>query len=139
MSIEESNVAILRDLYAQWNSTKGGSVDRWLEYMAEEVDWRSLADGAAGMEFTRAASTREQVGGYMRGLLADWQMDYYAVDEFVAQGDRVVMLGRCAWVHRATGKRAEMPKADAIRLKDGKIVAFMEYFDTAGAFAATLA
>ena len=28
----------------------------------------------------------------------------YEVDHFVAQGDRVVMLGRCAWRFKKTGK-----------------------------------
>jgi ketosteroid isomerase-like protein len=60
------------------------------------------------------------------------------VDHFVAQGDRVVMLGRCAWKHRATGKFVDTPKADAITLADGKIVGFMEYYDTAQALAATV-
>ena len=59
----------------------------------------------------------------------------YTADEFVAQGDRVVMLGSCEWKHRGTGKTVKTPKADVIRMRDGKIVDFMEFYDTAAAIA----
>jgi ketosteroid isomerase-like protein len=139
MSIEDTNVAIVRRAYELWSETKAGSVDHWMSLMADYVDWRSMADGAPGLEFTCGASTREQVRGYLEGLTRDWEMLRYVVDEFVAQGDRVVMLGRCAWKHRATGKFVDMPKADVLRLRDGRIVGFMEYYDTAKAMAATVA
>ena len=38
MTSEETNVAILRKAFEQWNETKGGSIDHWLDIMAEEVD-----------------------------------------------------------------------------------------------------
>lgn len=80
----------------------------------------------------------EEVGGYLKDLVRDWQMIYYEVDEFVAQGERVVMLGNCSWRHRATGKTIESPKADIIRLRHGKIIDFIEFFDTAKVVAATV-
>jgi ketosteroid isomerase-like protein len=138
MSLEDDNVAIVRKAYELWGSTRAGSVDHWMALMADEVDWRSLADGGPGMEFTRRASTREQVRGYLEGLVNDWEMLRYDVDEFIAQRDRVVMLGHCAWKHRVTGKFVDMPKCDVLRLRDGKIVGFMEYYDTAKAIGATL-
>src|SRR5688500_5672743 len=104
MSIEDTNVAIVREAYDQWSRTKAGSVEHWMGLMADEVDWRSLADASPGMEFTRTAASRDAVRGYFEGLVKDWEMLSYDVDEYVAQGDRVVMLGRCAWKHRATGK-----------------------------------
>jgi hypothetical protein len=35
--------------------------------------------------------------------------------------------------HRQTGKTAESPKEDVFRLRGGKVVDFMEYYDTAKA------
>jgi ketosteroid isomerase-like protein len=63
-------------------------------------------------------------------------MIYYKVDEFIADGDAVVARGSCAWTNKRTGKRAETPKVDFWRFKDGKAVEFYEYFDTAAAAAA---
>src|SRR5688572_17224518 len=116
MSQEAENVALLRDAYALWNSSRAGleGVERWMSLMADRVAWRSLAGGATGMEFTRQASTRSAVRGYFDMLVAEWAMQRYDADEFVAQGDRVVMIGRCVWKHRKTGKVVDSPKCDVL-------------------------
>jgi ketosteroid isomerase-like protein len=88
------------------------------------------------MEFTRACRSKEEVQTYFQELGKDWELLSYNADEFIAQGDRVVMLGSCEWKHRATGKIAKSPKADVHRLRDGKVVDFMEFYDTAVALAA---
>ena len=68
---------------------------------------------------------------YFDGLLTDWTMVHYTIDEYIAQGDTVVARGSTAWVNKQTGKRAETPKVDFWRFRDGKAVEFYEYFDTA--------
>jgi ketosteroid isomerase-like protein len=55
----------------------------------------------------------------------------YVADHFVAQGDRVVMLGRCGWRFKKTGKVVSTPKADSWRFANGKAIEYFEYFDTA--------
>ena len=137
MSTEDDNVAILRKAYAEWGQSKGLSSDHWLGLLADDVEWRSLAQGSSGMEFTSPANRREQVRGYLEGLARDWRMLGYEVDEMVAQGDRVVVLCRCAWVHKVTGKHVALEKVDVLRLRDGRITHFMEYYDTAKAMQAT--
>lgn len=137
MTPEEQNVALLRPLYESWNATKGASFGEFLAILDDCVDWRSLADGGVGMDFTRSCSTREDVARYFEGLGRDWEMVYYTIIDYVAQGDRVVALGRCAYRHRSTGKVVETDKADVIRIRDGRIVSFFEFYDTAGVDAAT--
>ena len=58
-------------------------------------------------------------------------MEHFTVDEFIAQGDRVVALGSTGWRDRKTGKSFDTPKVDIWRLKDGRAVEFMEFYDTA--------
>jgi ketosteroid isomerase-like protein len=41
--------------------------------------------------------------------------------------------------HELTGKTAQSPEADIFRFRDGKIVEFVEFFDTAAAVAASQA
>ena len=92
--VEEQNVAILTEAYRTWHETKGASVEDWMELMAEEVRFHSLAEGAPGMEWTGTCCSKDDVRGYFEGLVADWEMIHYTVEEFIAQDDRVVMLGR---------------------------------------------
>jgi uncharacterized protein len=136
MGNEAANVELLRAAYADWGNSKGQSVDHWMGLLSDEIRFGSLAQGAPLMTFTAPRSTREQVRGYVQGLLNDWEMLRYTVDEFVAQGDAVVMRGSCAWRHKRTGKAVDTPKLDFWRFKDGKAVEFFEYFDTARAMAA---
>lgn len=131
----KQNVAILSDAYQRWHDTKGGSIDHWMSLMEDEIQFMSLAQGAVGAEFTAAATSRSQVGGYFAGLTTQWEMIHFTVDEFIAENDRVVMLGSTAWTNKSTGKTVETPKADVLRMKNGKIVEFAEFYDTAGMIA----
>ncbi len=134
--IEDENVKILREAYQLWNESKAASVANWMSMVADDVQWRSLADGAAGMEFSKACCSKDEVAMYFEKLGREWEMIHYTVDKFIAQGDRVVMVGSCGFKHRRTGKMVETPKADIIRMKDSKIVEFFEFYDTEKAIAA---
>jgi ketosteroid isomerase-like protein len=133
---EQQNVEILRRGYALWNDTKANSVAHWLDLIADDVQWRSLADGATGMEFTGACDGKPDVQRYFADLGGQWAMNYYTVEEFIAQGDRVVMVGRCGWRNKKTGATVDTPKVDIIRMRDSRIVGFFELYDTAKALAA---
>jgi ketosteroid isomerase-like protein len=131
----DSNIAALKEAYRQWNDTKGKSVDHWLTLMADDVRFRSLAEGAKSMEFTRRSACKDDVKRYFDGLTQDWEMKEYRIDEYIAQGDRVVALGSCSFKHKRTGKILDTPKADFHKFRDGKICEFFEFYDTAQAIA----
>ena len=134
---EEENTRILTEAYRLWDEKSPEAVANWMSLMAEEVDFRSAAENTPGMRFARTCSTRDEVLVYLTQLGEDWELIYYKADEFIAQGDRVVMVGSCSWKHRETGKTVVTPKVDVVRMKEGKIVGFLEVFDTATASAAT--
>ena len=133
MSTEESNVAVLKEAYRRWHETKAGSVDHWLALMTDDVNFRSLAEGAKPMAFTRTSTCKDDVKHYFNGLTNDWEMIYYRMDEYIVQGDRVVALGSCSFKHKKTGKILDTPKADFHKFRDGKICEFFELYDTAQA------
>lgn len=133
MANENKNVALLKVAYQLWHDTKAASVDHWLDLMTDDVKFRSLAHGARTMEFTRASSCKDEVKQYFAGLNADWKMIEYRIDEYIAQGDRVVALGHVSFKNKRTGKVLETPKADFHKFRDGKICEFFEFYDTAQA------
>ena len=136
MGTPAQNVAILKEAYRQWHDTRGASVKVWLDLMADDVKVRSLADGKPAASFTTASNSKEQFKRYFDGLLAEWDMIHYKTDQFIAEGDRVAMLGSTAWRNRRTGREVNTPKADFWTFRDGKIVAFYERYDTAALVAA---
>ncbi len=136
MSTESENVSILRKAYEAWAGAKAADIDCWACIIADEARLTSLADGASDMAFTRSRSGRSEIIDYLKGLTNEWSMIFYRIDEYVAQGDRVVAIGSTAWRNKLTGKIAETPKIDLWRMQDGKVVEFSEFYDTARLFAA---
>jgi len=58
--------------------------------------------------------------------------DDYAVvpEQFVADGDTVVMLGHYAWKHKSSGEPAVVKMAHVWTLDGGKLVRFQQHVDT---------
>jgi ketosteroid isomerase-like protein len=135
---ENENVTKLKKAYAFWNDNLGKSNQQWMDLMDDNVVFRSLAGGAQGMEFTLDCSGKNELQRYFAGLAEDWEMIHYTPDEFIADGDRVVVLAHTAWKSRKTGKSVETPKADIFRFKNGKVVDFYEFYDTYRCIAAGL-
>jgi uncharacterized protein len=131
MSDEARNVAILTDAYQRWSDSRGGSADHWISICDDNIRFGSLAEAMHGVAYMATYRSRAEVGRYFAGLTRDWEMLEYRVDHFIAQGDRVVMLGHCSWRAKTSGKIVSTPKADSWRFVDGKAVEFYEYFDTA--------
>ncbi len=136
MSIESENVKVLRGAYETWAQSKAANIDCWVSIVADDARLKSLADGAPELDFTRPRSGKSEIIDYLTGLTAEWEMLFYRIDEYVAQGDRVVAIGATSWRNKRTGKVVVTPKVDLWRMKGGKVVHFFEFYDTARLFAA---
>ena len=132
MADEARNVEMLKAAYRRWSDSKGASADEWMKICHENIDFGSIAQGnAPATRYLTSYSSRNQLKDYFEGLARDWEMIEYVADQFVAQGDRVIMLGRCSYRFRKTGKVVSTPKCDSWRIVNGKAVEFFEYYDTA--------
>ena len=101
-----------------------------LDLVADEFTRDSLAASAGGVEFT--SLTFDGKAG---------SMNYYTVDEFIAQGDRVVMVDAAGARNKKSGvNNRTTPKVDILTirrtLEPTRIVEFFELYDTAKALAA---
>lgn len=131
MSDEAQNVSILKQAYARWSQSKGASAVEWTAIFADNFKFGSIAQGDHGAPYLKSYQSRDQLTQYFAGLAQDWEMIEFITDHFIAQDDRVVMLGHCSWRFKRTGKVVATPKADAWRFAGGKAVEFYEYYDTA--------
>jgi ketosteroid isomerase-like protein len=136
MGSPSDNVAKLKSAYRQWHESKGGSVKAWLDLMADDVRCYSLAAGTPQAEFTAPITSKKDFERYFKGLLEDWEMIHYTTGDFIAEGERVAMLGSTGWRNRRTGRVLDTPKADFWTFRDGKIVEFHELYNTAALIAA---
>jgi ketosteroid isomerase-like protein len=125
---DQDNTAVVRKAYENF---KTGNIEALLGQMSEDVDWH-LPD-IEGVPFAGARRGTGQVGEFF-STLADVQ-DTLAFEprEFVAQGDKVVVLGDYSWRVKKNGREYGSDFAHVFTVRDGKIVAFHEYMDTAAA------
>jgi ketosteroid isomerase-like protein len=131
MSEETRNVDILKQAYGLWHDSKGRSVDHWMSICADQLDFGSLAQTVKSVPYMTVYESKNTLGEYFAGLARDWEMIEYSIEHYVAQGDRVVALGRCSWRARRSGVVVWTPIANSLRFAGGKIIEFYEYFDTA--------
>ena len=136
--MDEATLQRLRNAYRMWAESKGTSVDSWLELMADDIDYGSLADPAPEIEFSTGGKSKEDLRGYFRALAEAWEMVDCKADRFVVDGDTVVVIGSCEWRFKGTGKTVATPKVDIWTWRNGKAVRYFELYDTARAIAATL-
>ena len=127
------NVAALERLYARWAETKGGAADEVLELLDERVEMRSVLTPELPSELAGSHVSKAQAAEYFAALARDWEMLYWDVYQFIADGedgDDVVMIGRCAWRHRETGAEVDTPKVDIWHFENGRATRFFELFDS---------
>jgi len=131
--MSQENIEKLKEGYRLWHEGKASSYEFWMDLMHDNVNFASIAEGKRGFEFASTKSAKEEVRDYFEGVVQQWEMIHYTPHEYLAQGDRIVMLGETSWRNRKTGKVVDTKKCDVFRFEDKKIIEFMEFFDTAQA------
>jgi ketosteroid isomerase-like protein len=119
-----TNKEIVEGAYASFAQ---GDVPAALGAMADDIQWTE-ADGFP-LAGTYVGPQAVLEGVFMRlGEIGD---DYAVVPEqFVADGDTVVMLGHYAWKHKSSGEPAVVKMAHVWTLDGGKLVRFQQHVDT---------
>lgn len=134
-----SLVTNLRAAYQRWHDSRGGEDSMWVDLMHPNCCMRSLGGGREGLEFSKTANAHEGIAEYFAILRRDWEMLYYEPQEYIAEANRVAVLGRCGWRSRRTGKSVETPFAHFWTFIDSLASEFFEFYDTAAAAAAATA
>jgi ketosteroid isomerase-like protein len=127
---DPSPVEKLKLAYAAWSDSKGTD-HAWLELLADDVEMRSVLPPEVPDDFA-APPRRGKAGAmeYVQTLGRDWEMIEFVCERFIDAGDDVVMVGRCAWRNRCTGRMVDTPKVDIWHFEDGKAATFLEMFDS---------
>jgi ketosteroid isomerase-like protein len=123
MGNAERNVESVKSMYAAFNR---GDVPSVLARLDPKVEWTVPASLPFGGTFRGP----DGVGRFFQGLPGHFPELRVEADAFVASGDDVVARGH----HRGKGKSGaafEVPWAMAWTFRDGKVVRFVEYQDTA--------
>src|SRR4051812_31024280 len=127
-----SKLATLQPVYKGWGGTRGDNVEEVLDLFADHIEMRSVLAPDVPHEISGTHSSKDEARAYFAGLLKDWEMLEFVAERYIegAGGDDIVMIGRCAWRHRGTGKEVHTPKVDIWTFENGEAVSYYELFDT---------
>jgi ketosteroid isomerase-like protein len=119
----------LKSAYKTWSTKKAKIDDSFFDLYADTIEFQSMTGGNPPLGFTRKRTNKNEVKEYFKEVSADWEMIFYHVRAYLAQGNTVAVLCECCWRHRKTERIVHSPKLDLYEFKGSKAVKFFEYFD----------
>ncbi|HYN84082.1 MAG TPA: nuclear transport factor 2 family protein [Pyrinomonadaceae bacterium] len=124
---EQENVRLVRAAYAAFQR---GDVKGVLANFSEDAEWDTPGDAAA---IPHAGRARGHAGiEKFFATLADTEnITHFEPGEFIAQNDKVVVVGNYKGTVKATGRAYDIDWLQVFTARDGKLTSFREYLDTA--------
>jgi ketosteroid isomerase-like protein len=129
--MSESDVNTVRRGYEAFGR---GDIDGLLGLLDEQIVW--VTPGPPELATSGRRTGRQQVGAFFGAVNDLFDIQRFEPAEFIAQGDKVVVLGSETARARATGAVIELDWVHVFTVRDGVIVAFQEHADTARIVAA---
>lgn len=107
-----------------------GDLDAVLADLDPAIEWQQAQGLPHGGVYHGVDAVRRNI---FEPLGESW-WDEFAADphELIADGDRVVVLGRYRGVAKGTGKCLDVPFVHVWTIRDGRAVLFRQFLDTAG-------
>jgi ketosteroid isomerase-like protein len=127
--MSSENKQLIRRMY---DAYIGGDLESILAKLTDDFAWNVPGPVPFAGRRTGAAGMRE----FFAAMASAVQVDQFDVDDILADGDKVVVLGRERATVRETGRHYETDFAHVWTLRDGKIVQGQVFADTAAGGAA---
>src|SRR5450432_4636215 len=123
MRIEE-NVQIVKDFFAAMG---GYNKQDLLALVAEDIEWI-----VPGEDWALAGTHRghAELAAVLQKASEELEMTYPEPPEFVAQGNRVLVVGVATGKIKATNRAFKDDWVFAITVRNGKVTKIREYIDT---------
>lgn len=123
---EPDNVRCVEEIYGAFAR---GDVPAVLDQLDDDVDWYD--PGPAEVSHAGRYRGREDVGRFFSLLGETLDFEAFEPREFLADGDRVVVLGSMRATVKRTGRSFENEWAMVWRFERGKVARWQVYEDTA--------
>ena len=128
---EQQNTNLVQQAYENF---KSGNIEALLSLISDDVEWQ--LPEVESIPFTGKRKGLESIGQFFAQVGDAQDVLQFEPGLYIAQGEKVAVQGHYAWRVKANGRSYESDFAHVFTLRNGKIVGFQEYFDTAVAAAA---
>ncbi|MBZ5677218.1 MAG: nuclear transport factor 2 family protein [Acidobacteriia bacterium] len=119
-------IQTVKEAYAAFGR---GDVATILSMLAPDVSWE--LEAPAEVSFAGIRKGPEGVKGFFQAIANDHADPKLEITEYFSSADGVATFGRYKCTLKKTGKRLDSPVAHLFKFRDGKIVRFVDYTDTA--------
>jgi ketosteroid isomerase-like protein len=123
-----TNIEIVQDAYKKFGA---GDIQGLLTLLTDDIKW--TVPEIENAPFSGPREGTQKVDEFFKELVAAEDITRFEPLEFIAQNDRVVVLGESAATVHDTGRSYETDWVHVFSVRDGKITEFTEYFDNAAA------
>jgi ketosteroid isomerase-like protein len=123
---EQANTELIRKTYAAFNA---GDLQTILTYVADGARFNN--QGPAVVPYAGLYNGKEEIVRFFQAIAESTEGGEVVAESFVAQGDRVIAVGRYRATVRSTGSKIDSPIAHDFTVRDGKVVRWEGYSDTA--------
>ena len=130
MTREQENLHVVQQMFDAFDQ---GNIQAGLDIYAENVDFQSPVTRTSPSEISWAKPrhSRMEVAEYFEELFEKVQPERLETIWFTAQDDRVIVEGKNRGTAKSTGRSYEHDWVMVFTLRDGEIVRFRHYYDTA--------
>ena len=123
-----NNTEIVQSAYECFGK---GDIPGLITKLSDDIEWSvPEIENAA---FAGSRTGKDAVGEFFTQLVEAEDMTRFEPLEFIAEGDKVVVLGESEATVRSTGKSYQTDWVHVFHVHDGKIKEFQEFFDNAAA------
>ena len=129
---EAQNTKIVKDAYEAFGR---GDVQTLLGYFDESIVWKPVHGAGAHVPTAGERRGKAAVGEFFKIVSEQVNFLRFEPREFIAQGDKVVALGHYE-AKAPTGRGFASDFVMVFALRDGKVVQFQEFSDSAAINAA---
>ncbi|MGH9176085.1 MAG: nuclear transport factor 2 family protein [Vicinamibacterales bacterium] len=126
----QENVEIVRRGYDAFGR---GDIEGLVSLLDSDIEW--VSPGPSDLPTAGRRHGHQQVTQFFASVNELYDFQSFEPQTFIAEDDMVVVLGQDTVVAKSTGNTFSEAWAHVFTVKDGKIVRFQEYIDTAAAVA----
>ncbi len=125
--MSDANINIVRDMYDAFGR---GDIAAITAVMDPAIEWNE-AENFPYADNNPYVGPDAVVEGVFGRIASDWEYWSLDTESFLDAGDYVVVTGRYHACHRQTGNEIRAQFAHVWTLREGRVIRFQQYADTA--------
>lgn len=106
-----------------------GDIRSLLDCCKDDAEW--VERDSDTIPFAGTYHGKMEIAGFFTKLADGAEVVRFVPQEFIAEGDKVVVVGDSTWTARPTGRTFDNPWVHVLTVRDAKIARFEAYNDTA--------